>query len=476
MKNFLGRWLILVVLMGAAFTPKAQHQELNEDPNIWGNQSERIEDTKALIDVFRKGVLHGHYRYFFMATDNAPGFQDYFANAAGGGIRFETGRFHGFHLVVSGFYTFNIWSSDLSIPDPLSGNRNRYEIGLFDVEDPENVTNLDRLEEFHLGYEYRNTRITLGKQLLNTPFLNLQDGRMRPTAFDGLYFSSRNLKKWSLQGGVLTGVAPRGTMRYMGIGESVGVFPVGVGIDGTPNQYRGFTVSNFIGVLGAFYAPRKTLIFQFWDVYADQLMNTSMVQLDWTFAERDQNHFYLGLQSVQQFRVGNGGHPLAGNRYFNQNQAFTFGSRLGLRRGRWNTNLNFNRITGHGQYLMPREWGRDPFYTFMPRERNEGFGDVNAYVGRVSYDHKQKRLKTGIGLGYFDMPSVKNHRLNKYGVPGFVQFNADLMYAFSGFWQGLEMHFLLASKFKTDADIQEPRYIVNKVDVFNYNLVVNYRF
>jgi hypothetical protein len=25
-----------------------------------------------------------------------------------------------------------------------------------------------------------------------------------------------------------------------------------------------------------------------------------------------------------------------------------------------------NRITAKGRYLMPREWGRDPFYTLCP--------------------------------------------------------------------------------------------------------------
>ena len=31
-------------------------------------------------------------------------------------------------------------------------------------------------------------------------------------------------------------------------------------------------------------------------------------------------------------------------------------------------------------FLMPREWGREPFYTFLPRERNEGLGGVNAWT------------------------------------------------------------------------------------------------
>jgi hypothetical protein len=411
-----------------------------------------------------------------MATDNAPGFQDYYANAAGGGIRFETGQFKGFQMVVSGFYTFNLWSSDLSVRDAVSGSANRYEIGLFDVEDRLNTTNLDRLEEFHLTYSFKKTQVLLGKQLINTPFINLQDGRMRPTAVDGLYFNSRDIKNWRLQGGVLTGFAPRGTMRYMGVGESVGVFPTGVSQTGDPNGYKGNTNSNFVGIIGANYTPNNNMVLHLWHVYADNLMNTSMVQLDWIFAEKNRKQFYLGAQSIQQFRLGNGGNPEASNRYFNQDQTFTFGGRAGMRKGRWDASVNFNRITSDGQYLMPREWGRDPFYTFMPRERNEGFGDVNAYVFKLGYNIPERRLKTNAAIGYFDMPGVKNFSLNKYGLPGFAQFNLDIQYDFAGFWQGLKLHFLLASKLGVAERYNEPKYTVNKVDVMVYNLVVNYRF
>jgi hypothetical protein len=469
-------FLAILILLATPAVILAQHQELDEDPNIWGDKSVRVDDSLALIDVFRAGTLHGHFRYFFMATDNAGNYRDYVANAAGGGIRFETSQYKGFRLAVSGFYTFNLYSSDLSKRDPVSGAKNRYEIGLFNVEDPTNMNNLDRLEEFYLNYSYKKSQIWLGKQLLNTPFINLQDGRMRPTAFEGLYFNIQDVKNLRLQGGVLTGVAPRGTIRYMGIGESVGVFPTGIATDGTPSNYSGQTKSNYLGMLGATYNPSVNMVLQFWNLYADNLMNSSMQQVDWIFAIKNGWQYYLGAQSIQQFRAGTGGDTEPGNRYFNQDRAFTFGGRVGIRQRTWNASFNYNRITAHGQYLMPREWGRDAFYTFLPRERNEGLGDVNAYVARLGYHLPEKRLKINAGLGYFDVPDVLDFRLNKYGVPSYMQFNVDLLYAFSGFWEGLELHFLMASKFNRGETRGNPRYIANKVDMVNYNLVVNYRF
>ena len=70
---------------------------------------------------------------------------------------------------------------------------NRYEIGLFDIEDPSNKKDIDRLEELYLKYNFKNATITVGKQLINTPFINLQDGRMRPTVVEGVWTEINNV-------------------------------------------------------------------------------------------------------------------------------------------------------------------------------------------------------------------------------------------------------------------------------------------
>jgi hypothetical protein len=47
---------------------------------------------------------------------------------------------------------------------------------------------------------------------------------------------------------------------------------------------------------------------------------------------------------------------------------------------------------------MPREWGRDPFYTFMPRERNEGYGDVNADIDKYNKSSEYIEIASGNGI------------------------------------------------------------------------------
>lgn len=121
-----------------------------------------------------------YFRYYFSASDNDHGLTDYYANVVGGGLRFETAQFKGFQFGISGFYIFNIGSSDLSQSDAMTNQYNRYEIGLFDVQDLTNKNHIDRLEELFLKYNFKKSSIEFGKILINTPLINLQDGRCGP--------------------------------------------------------------------------------------------------------------------------------------------------------------------------------------------------------------------------------------------------------------------------------------------------------
>jgi hypothetical protein len=152
------------------------------------------------------------------------------------------------------------------------------------------------------------------------------------------------------------------------------------------------------------------------------------------------------------------------------------GSRLGWKNEQIDFSLNYTHITKNGRYLMPREWGRDPFFTFMPRERNEGFGDLHAIVGRVSYKFQKAKFQTSLAAGYFKLPDVFNFELNKYGMPSYTQINADIRYQFNGFMKGLDVQLLVVGKRNESELYNNRRFEFNKVNMVNYNLVLNYHF
>lgn len=455
----------------------AQHQEINEKPVLWKEKDKEAVDSTSLLSAFRKGQVSGHFRYYFMATDNASGLTDYHAHAIGGGIKFETARFKNFQLGVSGFFVFNTGSSDLSIPDPKTNSANRYEIGLFDIEDPSNKKDIDRLEELYIKYHFKKSNLTFGKQLLNTPFINLQDGRMRPTEAEGLWAEINEIKKTKLQLGYLYGISPRSTVKWYKVAESVGIYPVGVNRDGSKSGYRGNLESNGIFMTGITHELTKNLKLQLWEMYADKIFNSMMLQADYQYPLTEKSNLIAAVQVIRQDAINDGGNKDASKTYFEKGgKSWTMGGKAGWKNDRWEATLNYTRITAHGKYLMPREWGRDPFFTFLPRERNEGLGDVHAIMGKVNYKIPSIRLTTSVAFGYYNLPDVTNFALNKYGLPSYNQLNIDARYKFGGFLKGLETQLLFVYKDKTGNSYDNDKYVINKVDMNLWNLVFNYQF
>ncbi len=469
-------WLAALLLINHVLP--AQHHELQEQPAIWKQhqfkQAER--DSNSLRSAFKRGTLHGHIRNFLMVTDNQAGLSDYHANATGGAIRYETGSFRKLKFVVSGFFVYNTFSSDIAKPDMKTGALNRYEVALFDVEDHANKHDIDRLEELHVAYQSKQLQLIFGKQLINTPFINLQDGRMRPTGVEGLVAHWQSSAKTNLDLSWLYRISPRGTVQWYGIGESIGVYPPGVNMDGTRSGYPDHTHSNFLAMLGWNQQLTNTWQMQLWNLYADKVFNTAMLQLDYQ-SRVPKPRWIAAMQLIQQQSVADGGNIDQQKAYFPKDAAsLSFGGKFGWENKQWSFSMNYNRITAKGRYLMPREWGRDPFFTFLARERNDGLGDVHALVGRIRYDHASSLTSVQLGVGYYQLPDVTDTRLNKYGLPSYVQSNLDIRHKFKGFFEGLEAQLLYLVKWKAVAGPLSEKFIINKVNMQQWNFVVNYHF
>ena len=276
---------------------------------------------------------------------------------------------------------------------------------------------------------------------------------------------------------MLYAVSPRGSTKRFHIGESVGVYPSGVNVDGTKSQYNNNVSSEIVALLGLNFKASKNLNLQGWDVYTDNVYNTAMLQADLLFPQKNSSSFFAAIQFIRQDAINHGGNTNAAKTYFEKNgRSFSFGARAGWKNKTWETSINYNRITGHGRYLMPREWGREPFFTFLPRERNEGFGDVHAIMARVNFNIPKAGIKTSLAAGYYKLPDVKNYRLNKYGLPSYTQANADIRYSFTGILKGFEAQLLVVWKMNAGEMYNNRRFEINKVNMLQYNFVLNFHF
>jgi hypothetical protein len=432
---------------------------------------------KSLLSFFRDGKANGHFRYYLMATDNSGSLTDYYANALGGGLRFETAKFHGFQLGIAGFYIFNIGSSNLVEPDPSTKQLSRYESGQFDILDPGNKHDLDRLEDLYLKYSISKTTVVAGRQAIKSPFINLQDGRMRPTAESGIWIQSSELEKTEILAGVFHAISPRGTLRWFNMGTSIGVYSQGVSEDGKRSDYAGNINSEVVALLGVNHQLSGNIKIQAWNQLVENVFNSALFQTDAAIPVGSNTSILTGFQYIRQDAVNDGGNQDQTKTYVSRNwKSNIFGGKIGLKINQAETSLSYTRITKDGRFIMPREWGREPLFTFMPRERNEGAGDVHAWVYRVSKNFTKHRLKPELSAGYYRMPDVRNFRLNKYGMPSYWQVNFAVKHEFEGFLEGLDAEIIALYKGKMGETYENPSYEFNKVDMFHLNVILNYHF
>jgi hypothetical protein len=326
----------------------------------------------------------------------------------------------------------------------------------------------------YIQYQKNKVTITVGKQLLNTPFINLQDGRMRPTEVQGVWSQYRN-KENKIFAGWLNRFSPRSTVEWYKTGESIGLFSVGVNLDGTKSGYKDAIESKGVALIGAELGLKKIYKIQFWNQYVENIFNSSLVQID--KLPTSSRPYYYGLQMIGQVVLNEGGNPDPNKTYFNPSQSsFVFGARIGKQQGQWDHSINFTRITKDGRYLMPREWGRDPFYTFLLGERNEGMGDLNAYVIKSKFRAKQLPINLNMGIGYYDLPDIMNFAMNKYSFPAYMQYNIDARYTFAGFWKGWEAQVIYFYKDAIENTYNNPKYYINKADMGHFNFILNFHF
>lgn len=478
MYSFSKYFTATVLVATIAFASSAQHH----DPK-WSAKRVLL-DKRSLENDSLKNILHntgifeGHIRNFFMSTINHSDYPDYYALGVGGGLGYYSPIIKGFQVGMSGFIIYNIGSSPLSPEPPFA---NRYEVGLFDVTNPNNHEDLDRLEDLYLRYyitKQNKSFLQVGKFHLKTPMINLQDGRMRPNLQEGVWAEWNDSKKIQAKAGWIWRTSPRATIQWFEIGKSL-MYPNGRAVDGTKANYSDYTSSDGIAIANVTWKPITSIDYQVWNYYVDQLFNASLNKVE--YKKKMVTHTWMaGFQYIWQQSLYNDTLSIEKQYITQGEQSHSFSGRIGLiqdQKGEeWN--INYTRITSHGRFLFPREWGIEPFYTFMQRERNEGAGDVHATtLQHIRYLDKGKHWELLAGAGMYWMPSVNDARLNKYPMPSYYQLNARSRYRFQGFLRGLNLEALYIYKGNMTKDLEvQPSNFHNRVDMHHLSVVLDYYF
>lgn len=467
MNRILRTIFLLFMMVGLAQLALAQHEieEINEDDP----------DKTLFGKVLQKGRFEFHLRSYFMATQNQGSLLDYSTWGTGAGIGYFSPRWRGLGAGFSGFFVFRHFENNVTAIDPLTQSSNRYEILLYDLQNPNNHKDLDRLEEFFLSYEKESISIWAGRHHFESPFLNASDNRMRPNLFSGFSVGVKP-GKLGVKASWFSHVISRGSLEWLSVHESFGLYNTGINPLGSEESYKHHVDSKGIASLGLDYDSDHAKI-ESWSYLAEGVFGLSMLQATGQISINSGPQFLWGVQGFYESAVGNGGNDNPKKAYILPDE-HTNG--VGLRGGiKWSNSkltLNFLKISDNGRFLFPREWGREDFFVSLPRERFEGLGGLD--VKMIKYDQSlvHDKLKIGIGLSYVDNPDQNDFRLNKYGIPDYYQMSGLVDYRLQGFFRGLDLQLQVVGKKEAPNQELSPGNVINKVNMMNYSFIVDYRF
>lgn len=460
--------LSFTLVFSTYYASIAQNMPLHSDTiELHEHEYKHVNNLK---DWFHKGLTQGTLRLYSMFTVNEGSLSDYGATAVGGRLYFHTADLKGFQLGVGGIYTYNILSSDLGRHDELSDQLPTWERQLFDITDPENKSDLDRLEELFLRYKIRSLSITYGKQPINTPIANEQDGRMKPTALDGLWVDWKS-SQITIKGGWFSKVSPRATTEWYSLSEAIGVYNTGVNPDGTKSQYKHHISSRGLLIVGSEAQLSERFKAHVWYYELANILRATFVQLDY---RRDQ--FYIGFQSLIETQAGSGGNEAYAKKYFHDKDSYLLSGRAEYRQNQWKLSLNTTVSIGDGRFLFPRELGTVSLFTFVSRLRVEGLGRFSAHVLKLNYYPLNASNSLDIGLYLSRTITNPLPAFNKYGLLTNNQLNLDITYNFKESMEGLSIRLLGVGRASAPSDVQATKDVFYNSNLLHLNLIANYNF
>lgn len=465
MRNRFTLVAVLAASIGWGTAAAQKHHEAHQPDTV---------KVSSVQDLFTKGTVHGHVRNYFMATWNHRQLSDNFANAIGAEIAYKTAPIHGFRVGFAGLFTYNLFSSGMAAKDPVTGKYPKLEQELFDVEDPKNKADLDRLDELYLEYKARWLNAKVGRFSFTSPLMNPQDTRMKPYSFQGISLQFPVSDKVLLTLAWFDHFSPRSTVEWFKADESIGIFSAGVDKLGNQSGYPHHTATKGVAVTGLQVNQDKAqpgMRAEVWNYWIENVSNTSYSRATLVVTPQVK----AGIEGLYQVQVGNGGNREAVLAYFPDQQQWLVGGRLAYGPERWEMSLNYLHISGDGRFIFPREWGREQFFATISRGRMEGSGKSDVFVAKV-IKRWSDNLSLEVAASKAWMPGLENYTHNKYGAVPYIGWLADINYSPSKpVLKGLHFRLLYVGRTSASTDVPLEAMYYN-TNFHNVNFITQLSF
>lgn len=444
--------------------------------NLQAQVHRHAEAPKSLLELFTKGKASGHIRNFFMATRNRGPAKDYWTNATGGALAYHTAPWKGFEFGVKGIFTYQTISADLNAEDPLVGKSAKWEKELYDLTNPQNTRNLDRLEELYVKYRWgKKSYAEIGKiDIDRTPLIGRRDGRMKPFVYQGAWAEIHLKNQNDLSLGLINGVSPRSMTEWYTFSEAIGLLNNGCQPDGDPAEYKHHVGAKGMGIAGYRHGFGERFSVEAWDFYLDQLVNISWMEVDWREGKWEFGGQYVHESPLrQQVKLD------YENRFMQPGERANVMAFKAGYAPRKNIRLSANALHafGTGRFLYPKELGRDHFFTSISRSRFNGLGNATVFTLTSEFAPQRKLKGAELEMAFTHLigPGTKSAQFNKYTISDYNQLNVRMAYRFSGHLQGLQTEILYVLNDASTTGL-DPDEAFNKHDFHQINFVTNINF
>ena len=402
--------------------------------------------AKSLSDAIKNGEVKGSLRSVYLNYDYDVYFSDSEAFGIGGRISYKSDNFNNFKI-ASTFSTSQGFG--LNNPKDLS----------MAFMYPANGKSFSILEEFYLKYQSNKNTLTIGRQGLNSLFINSDDGMIVPNSFNAIYLINEYFKDIKLEVAHIRKMS--GTWDSKADGSKF--LTMSKVAWNEPNYYDLSTIvgnssTSFISVT---YSS-ENFKFQLMDFYASEMFNAVFSEFNYEKNLKDIN-LNFGLQYTYRKEIGK-----LKDSEINVDYS-VYGVKLGLDfKNEINLSTTLTTVSDDDSIHFFGAWGGYPEFAYgmMITYFDTSLQDSDIYMLNIDYDLSKiglKDLSTTLRYTYYNLNS--EFTKNSYAPNGEGYMNAYGLALSYNINKNLSLNFKYGTR-KLDSG--------NKSKLFRSRLVYNF--
>ncbi|MFV0436554.1 MAG: OprD family outer membrane porin [Desulfopila sp.] len=358
-----------------------------------------VSAAETLAEVFTEGTVRGELRYLYFDRDFDGKTKDWADSAAGTLLYYNTAELFGLSAGVGYASSNDIGSDD---------DKNVY--GLLARNSNGSHDSYSRFQEYFLQGNWFDTKIKIGAQEIETPFLQRHDIRMTPKTYRGLTIENNSIENLTLQALYITDYMSWNDDDF----QNMDSISAEKGADDNPL---------FAGSL-KYTLPFESSILttELWHYYMEDYFKWNYARVNFM---KDVGE--IRLQITPSFLS----QKSDGKDYIGHLDSTQYGFSTGARAYGFDLTLFYTR-TDDDPVFAP--WGDSK--VMIQQILASGRADENAYGARLIYDFGRlgiDGLSTYIFYGYYDV----DHDSKTYADVNETDFN--IQYNFSGFLKGFSV-------------------------------------